>query len=61
MLAAEQMFAADALLGRLLRRQAPELPPYDLAAPAGVRLWQRRIMRNYYYIHRRAILDKMKP
>ena len=60
-LAAEQMFAADALLGRLLRRQAPELPPYDLAAPAGVRLWQRRIMRNYYYIHRRAILDRMKP
>ena len=37
------------------------LPPYDIDAPAAVRYWQCRILRDYYLIHRRAILDRMRP
>ena len=49
------------MLARVLSEEIPELPTYYLTAPAGVRYWQCRIMRDYYLIHRRAILDRMKP
>ena len=53
------------LTGWLMCRVYPAvvegLPPYDIDAPAAVRLWQCRILRDYYLIHRRAILDRMRP
>lgn len=53
------------LTGWLMCRVYPAvvegLPPYDIDAPAAVRYWQCRILRDYYLIHRRAILDRMRP
>ena len=53
------------LTGRMMCRVYPAvaegLPAYDIDAPARVRYWQCRILRDYYLIHRRAILDRMRP
>ena len=40
---------------------APSLSAFDHDAPAHVRYFQCRILRDDYLIHRRAILDPMRP
>ena len=49
------------MLWRVYSRVLPELPDYDLAAPAHVRNWQCRILRDYWLIHRRGLMGRMKP
>ena len=49
------------MMGRVYAGLAADLPVHDLDAPAGVRNWQCTILRHYYLIHRRNILDRMKP
>jgi len=67
-LAARQFDPAEAdsyLTGRLMARVcaavAPDLPPFDIDAQAWSRLWQCRILRDHYLIHRRAVPDRMRP
>ncbi len=52
------------LTGRLMAQVysavAPELPEVDVDASQAVRFWQCRIARDFYLIHRRAVLDRMR-
>ena len=39
----------------------PGLPAYDLAAPPWIRVWQSRILRDWYLLHRPALSATMAP
>jgi len=43
----------------VLARAGPELPPVEVAAAQNVRLWQNRILRDYYAIHRQRIQPRL--
>jgi hypothetical protein len=42
-------------LGRVLATVGPKLPTIDTSARVAIQLWQARIMRDYYMIHRSAL------
>lgn len=53
-------FLSGRLMARVCAAVAPELPAFDMDAPPDVRRWQCRILRDFYLIHRRSILAKMR-
>ena len=53
-------FLTGRLMGRVYAAVVAEMPGFDIDAPQHVRHWQCRIVRDFYLIHRRAILDRMR-
>jgi len=49
------------LMARVYGSVEPALPAFDVDAGRDVRHWQCRILRDFYLIHRRGILDRMDP
>ncbi|MCP4377613.1 MAG: hypothetical protein GY794_15725 [bacterium] len=47
-------------LDRILARCAPSLPTIDQSAPAKIQIWQAKILRDYYVLHRDAIKLELK-
>jgi hypothetical protein len=47
-------------MARVLADLVTDLPHFDIDAPPHVRAFQCRVLRDYYLIHRGAVLDRMK-
>ena len=53
-------FLTGRLMARVYAAVAADLPGFDMDAPRRVRHWQCQILRDFYLIHRPAILAKMR-
>jgi len=53
-------FLTGRLMARVYASVVPDMPAFDVEAPAAVRAWECRLLRDHYLIHRRAILGRMR-
>ena len=51
-----EYYLAGQLVARYYAAAMPDLPRLDLEAPYRLRLWQCRMIRDYYLIHRREVV-----